>query len=271
MKLGRAVNQVIGLMNYRIVRIPPEDKTPRGSVSTFDALTPIDHEERFPSRIPDQHLYRAGSFEPWSGLPDFQRYYEKIQKHTLVMGQSCYTLLMLARQALKLGGDLMECGVYRGGTAAMLAHLLKDEDRGGRHLHLFDTFQGMPKTLVDRDYHREGDFGDTSLEAVTALMPPGSPVVFHPGRIPETFAGLDDLRLGLTHCDVDIYQAVLDCTAYAYPRTLAGGFILYDDYGVLTCTGARQAVDEFYADKPEKPLVLSRGQALVIKLPEHAG
>jgi O-methyltransferase len=165
----------------------------------------------------------------------------------------------------------MECGVYRGGTAAMLAHLLHDGDRTGRRLHLFDTFQGMPKTKADVDYHREGDFADTSLEAVSALMPPDSPTVFHRGFIPETFTGLENLSLSLTHCDVDIYQSVLDCTIFAYPRTVPGGFILYDDYGVLTCTGARQAVDEFYADKPEKPLVLSNGQALVIKLPTATG
>lgn len=267
MKLGRAINQVLGLWHCRIIRVPIEDRRPKGRFSTFDSTIPVDHENRFPENIPDQHLYRGWVFEPWSGLPEFEHYYEKIQKHTLVARQSCYTLLTLARQALKLGGDLMECGVYRGGTAAMMAHLLHDEDREGHRLHLFDTFQGMPKTKTDLDYHREGDFADTSLEAVTALMPADSSAVFHPGFIPKTFEDLEDLSLGLTHCDVDIYQSVLDCTRFAYPRTVPSGFILYDDYGVLTCTGARRAVDEFFADKPEKPLVLSNGQALVIKLP----
>ena len=36
-----------------------------------------------------------------------------------------------------------------------------------------------------------------------------------------------------------------------------GAVIVYDDYGFPTCPGARKAVDDFFADKPEMPLVLT--------------
>jgi len=42
--------------------------------------------------------------------------------------------------------------------------------------------------------------------------------------------------------------------------------MIFDDYGFPTCPGAQQAVDEFFEDKPEVPLVLTTGQALVFKL-----
>lgn len=41
--------------------------------------------------------------------------------------------------------------------------------------------------------------------------------------------------------------------------------MLFDDYGFPTCPGARQAVDEFFDDKPETPLVLPTKQAIVNK------
>ena len=46
----------------------------------------------------------------------------------------------------------------------------------------------------------------------------------------------------------------------------SGGIIIYDDCGYPSCPGARRAGDEFYADKPERPLVLNTGQAIVTRL-----
>jgi hypothetical protein len=45
-----------------------------------------------------------------------------------------------------------------------------------------------------------------------------------------------------------------------------GGVILFDDYGQPSCPGARTAVDEYFQDKPEQPLVQTYGQAIVFKL-----
>jgi hypothetical protein len=42
--------------------------------------------------------------------------------------------------------------------------------------------------------------------------------------------------------------------------------MLFDDYGFPACPGARKAVDEFFRDRPEAPVVLATGQAVVIKL-----
>ena len=42
--------------------------------------------------------------------------------------------------------------------------------------------------------------------------------------------------------------------------------MIFDDYGFPSCPGARQAIDEYFMDKPEKPLILATGQAVVFKL-----
>jgi O-methyltransferase len=44
--------------------------------------------------------------------------------------------------------------------------------------------------------------------------------------------------------------------------------MVFDDYGEPTCPGARKAVDEFFADKPETPIYIPTGQCLVHRLPE---
>jgi len=60
-------------------------------------------------------------FSPWLGQGDFERYYALAAPKTLVSADRCYVLWILLRQALNISGDIWECGVYKGGTAAMMA------------------------------------------------------------------------------------------------------------------------------------------------------
>jgi O-methyltransferase len=209
--------------------------------------------------IPDRELYRP-FFSPWLGA-EAERLYAIAAPRTLVSRDRCYVLQTLLRQSLALPGDVWECGVYKGGTAAMMATMLR-EAGSPKALHLFDTFCGMPETDAKRDLHRQGDFDDTSLAAVREFVPDA---VFHVGFIPDTFAGLSDERIALAHVDLDLYQSVSDALAFIWPRLSTGGFVVFDDYGYPSCPGARAAVDHFYAKTSTVPLCLHTGQAIVFK------
>jgi O-methyltransferase len=219
------------------------------------------------TEVPDLAFYRP-LFSPWLGYQDFKHAFLPVRHHTLVSPDRCYQLYSLLHQAVHVPGEVWECGVYRGGTAMMFAALL-EKLMPSKTLHLFDSFAGMPET-DEADWHQGGDFHDTSLEGVASKIPQKN-VVFHAGFIPDTFAGMEDSRICFAHIDVDLYRAVKDSTEFLYPRVSAGGFIVYDDYGFVSCPGSRRAVDEFYADKPEVPLVLPTGQAIVFKMGEVHG
>jgi O-methyltransferase len=227
-------------------------------------LTPIPRASLIAS-LPDAEFYTP-RFSPWLGYGPFKALWDLAGPHTIVSAERCYVLYVLASQALSLRGDFWECGVYKGGTSLLLAELLARSGDESSRLHVFDTFEGMPDTDPSRDFHRRGEFGDTSLAAIRALVGRGRPVVFHPGLIPDTFHAMDDARIAFAHIDVDIYKSVADCCAFIMPRLTRGGFVVFDDYGFPSCPGARQAVDEFFADRPEKPLVLPTGQAVVFAL-----
>lgn len=215
--------------------------------------------------IPDAAFYQP-LFSPWLGYAAFERYYALAAPYTLVSRDRCYQLYALLRHALAVPGDVWECGVFRGGTAAMLAAILAEHDASGsRRLHLFDSFAGMPATDATRDLHHAGDFQDTSLAAVRRVVGRPDVVEFHAGYIPRTFAGLEQARLAFVHVDVDIYQSVVDCCAFTFPRLSSGGVMVFDDYGFPTCPGARVAVDEFAAATGVVPIVLPTGQAIIIK------
>jgi O-methyltransferase len=216
--------------------------------------------------IPDAQFYKP-YFSPWLGYGEFKPFVEAAEKYTLVTADRCYALYTLGRQALSLGGEFWECGVYRGGTAILLAKLIAEYGaKSGTKLHLFDTFEGMPDVNAQKDWHKSGDFKDTSEEAVKERVGHPSLVQTHKGFIPDSFKGLDGAKISFAHIDVDIYQSILDSLDFIYPKMLKGGFIVFDDYGFPTCPGARQAVDEFFSGKPEQVLAMPSGQAIIVKL-----
>lgn len=214
--------------------------------------------------IPDADLY-CPLFSPWLGQGEFGRLYALAAPKTLVSRDRCYVLWSLLRQAMRISGDIWECGVYKGGTAAMMAAMVREHAEQKKKLFLFDTFKGMPETEAEKDWHEKGDFGDTSLEAVSRYVGVDEFCVVRQGLIPDTFKGLERAQIAFAHIDVDIYRSVLDCLDFIWPRLTVGGFVVCDDYGFSTCPGARAAVDEFFTAEACVPLCLPTGQAVVFK------
>jgi O-methyltransferase len=213
--------------------------------------------------IPDRAAYQP-RFRPWL-LDVWQRRFAVTRGKTLVSDDRLYALATLLRQALATSaGDVAECGVYQGGTARLLADVIR-ESGVSRTLALCDTFAGMPDTDPNVDVHRKGDFSDTSLEAVRRYLAAYENVEYVPGLIPTSLAPLAQRRFCFVHVDLDIRAAVLDASTFFYERVAPGGFLVYDDYGFASTPGARQAVDAFYADKIETPLALAGGQCIVFK------
>jgi O-methyltransferase len=139
-----------------------------------------------------------------------------------------------------------------------------------RTVHLFDTFEGMPETDPTRDLHGQGDFSDTSLKGVQAFLSGLPSVQFYPGLFPDTAGPVADKTFAFVHVDVDIYRSVLDCCEFFYPRLAVGGVMVFDDYGFRSCPGARAAVDEFFLNRPERPVYLATGQCVVIRMPSES-
>jgi O-methyltransferase len=126
------------------------------------------------------------------------------------------------------GADLAEIGVYRGKSARWIADAAPNSP-----LYLYDTFNGMPKPGL-YDWHRAGDFRDTSVGLVRRRVPRAYVIK---GTFPETsFPGLNP---GFVHLDGDLYQTAKDALDL-WP----GAVFLVDDYGTTTCPGVKKAVDE---------------------------
>ena len=214
--------------------------------------------------IPDAEFYKP-LFSPWLGYGEFGPLYKKIKPYTIVSADRCWVLFRIALQAIHLNGEIWECGIYKGGTALLLANIISKKAEEKITLRLFDTFEGMPLTDINNDIHKKGDFSETSYDQIVNLMGNKTFIKFHKGNIPNTFIGLENSRISLAHIDVDIYESIYSCCNFIYDRLCTGGFIIFDDYGHPTCPGARKAVDNFFIDTNIIPIQLPTGQAIIFK------
>lgn len=181
----------------------------------------------------------------------------------------CYMLLEAARLTRNVEGHFAECGVRNGKSSLFL--LTGAGEDSAKRLHAFDSFAGLSRPGA-ADRAAGGDMGWASGELAVAedvvrrnLSDFSDRVRLHKGWIPERFPDVEEERFSLVHVDVDLHEPTRAAVAFFYPRVNAGGVIICDDYGSARCPGAKKAIDEFFADKPERVIALPTGQSLVIK------
>jgi macrocin-O-methyltransferase TylF-like protien len=178
-----------------------------------------------------------------------------------------YALILNIKQVLveHITGDMAELGVYRGNSAAVLAHYARQHSR---RVWLFDTFQGFDeRDLVGGDEAKPLVFGDTSIDQVRDIVGEDA-VRFVKGRFPQSVpAELYESRFCLAHIDCDLYEPTKAGLEFFYPRLSPGGLLIVHDYANPWWDGIKRAVDEYCTVIPEKLVVFGdkSGTAMIRK------
>jgi O-methyltransferase len=196
------------------------------------------------------------TYAPWLDCDKFQDVFSKIKDATLVDIYRCYELWELAHHSLKLGGDFLEVGVWRGGTGALLTSVM-EQKLGAREevgiVYLADTFRGVVKADDGFDpVYRGGEHSDTSVAQVQSLMGRLGLTRYQilPGIFPDETSQLiknpseTGAQFSLCHIDVDVYQSARDVFLWVHPRLQIGGCIVFDDYGFSGCEGVTRLCNE---------------------------
>jgi O-methyltransferase len=181
-----------------------------------------------------------------------------------------YTLWQAVHQA-PAGLPVVEVGAYLGGSAKFIAESFLTRGMAPR-LYVCDTFSGHARTddVFDTATHREGrKFLNTSPDSVAAYLAPHQNVELVVGDIIETAPPrlAQEPAFALVHVDVDVYPPTEFCLRFFAPRLARGALLVVDDYGFITCPGAKKAVDDFVAAHPEFGMWhLLSGQAIVYRI-----
>ena len=212
------------------------------------------------------------NYTPWIGDPDFMSIYQQIKNNTLVDIYRCYELWQLVNkiQSLDAEAAFLEVGVWRGGTAGIMAKRLSLL-KSNATLYLADTFTGVAKAGEKDAFYKGGEHQDTSLPLVEKLLNekcgyPSYKIL--KGIFPEETMQLieENEKFGLCHIDVDVYHSAKDVMEWVWNRLITGGVVVFDDYGFHTCTGVTRLVEE-YRDLPDRFVIHNlNGHAIMIKL-----
>lgn len=172
-------------------------------------------------------------------------------------------------------GDIVECGVWRGGSMMAAARTLMECGDTSRSLYLYDTFEGMPPPgardrartsdrsaadILKADRKDEGSlyWAYSPLETVRNNLLrtnyPADRMRFIKGKVEQTLPASLPERIAILRLDTDWYESTLHELTHLYPRLSHNGVLIIDDYGYWQ--GARAAVDEFFRAQSFRPMLV---------------
>ena len=181
--------------------------------------------------------------------------------------ERCRNLWDLCQTILtnKIPGSFVECGVWRGGSAATMALAMRHFGET-RPLHLFDSFEGLPEPgdkdgdmavaysggrssgALDSIHQCEAGLGEVRQLLHQQLRLPEDQVHYHVGWFQNTVPA-DAPQLGtvaILRLDGDWYESTRVCLENLYPLLAPGGVLILDDY--FCWEGCRKAADEYRAE-----------------------
>jgi O-methyltransferase len=214
-----------------------------------------------------QSVIRNQAYAPWDTDTDFLDVFEIVRANTLVDVVRCYELWDLVHNLSVIPGAILEVGVWRGGTGAILASALA-RTKPDKSIFLCDTFRGVVKAGTYDASYRGGEHANTSLDHVRELLESLSlrNAVLLEGMFPEdTAARIPAGPIALCHIDVDVYQSAKDTVDWVDGRLASGGALVFDDYGFPTCVGVTRLVHELKATRRWTAIYNLNGHAILIK------
>ena len=194
--------------------------------------------------------------------PHLARLLDTTQPYTLMGGRNRTTLYREGQRVLGAGtaGDFVEIGVHRGGSAGVIADLIKPHPE--RALHLFDRWGDLPDPTAEdgirgEEYRKDRIADklatlrdDPPLERTRHLIEelirfPRERLHYYQGWYSETFANYPGGPIAFASLDCDYYDSMRDALAFVDRYASPTATIVADDYGGWP--GAKQAVDEWVA------------------------
>ena len=198
----------------------------------------------------------------------FSDAYARVEGYSLTSYERMFALHKAVQYISRahIPGDMVECGVWRGGSSMMVAHTLLQCGDTDRRLYLYDTYEGMPAgSENDRDYggrssdeifspEKRADNLDNlaiSIEEVSANLKgtkyPQDKIVLVKGKVEETIPHQSPEQIALLRLDTDFFESTYHELVHLWPRVVSRGVVIIDDYGHWK--GARMAVDRFFEEQ----------------------
>lgn len=171
------------------------------------------------------------------------------------------TVVWGVRNGLRLEGDFVECGCYKGVTARVAYDAAGMASHHDRHYYLYDLFdhdETMP-------HHSLPEHSRTLFAETQARFADCPNVTVTQGRVPDVLADVAPEKIAFMHVDMNNAEAEIGALNVLFERMVPGALLVFDDYGWMAYRGQKLAEDPWLEKRGYRVLELPTGQGLVIK------
>ncbi len=200
--------------------------------------------------------------------PEFIKLFNKYLPYTFTSIEPMYSLYLSVKYIINnnITGDFVECGVWKGGSAMLIAKVLFDEGKTDRKIYLYDTFDGM-SAPTNKDVDFRGDTAvklmdksdkldeesvwcyssiDEVKENLYSTNYPKENLIFIKGKVEDTIPFTIPNKISLLRLDTDWYESTYHELIHLYPLLSKNGVLVIDDYGHWK--GSREATDNYFRE-----------------------
>ncbi|MBU0766915.1 TylF/MycF family methyltransferase [Patescibacteria group bacterium] len=196
----------------------------------------------------------------------FLEIFESCKNFTMTSKERMYALYKATRQVIEYSvpGDFVECGVWKGGSAMIMAYTLIELNATNRKIYLYDTFEGMtePKECDFRALDNAKAWDEWSNNQkinhngwcyapmnevksnMTSTGYPEENIIYVKGKVEETIPKRMPEKIAILRLDTDWYESTLHELTHLYHLLPQNGVLIIDDYGYWA--GAKKATDEYF-------------------------
>jgi hypothetical protein len=214
------------------------------------------------------HKKEVSAIVDIEGDKEFMEIYHQVKTFTMTSPERMYSLYKAVAYIVQnnIPGDLVECGVWRGGCSMIMALTLLKKGVTDRKIYLYDTYEGMSEpTEADKAFWGEpakdllstqDRLDNTSIWCYSAIDEvkanlaktgyPQNNLFFVKGKVEETIPATIPGSLAILRLDTDWYESTRHELQHLYPLLREKGVLIIDDYGHWE--GARKAVDGYFSE-----------------------
>ena len=177
-----------------------------------------------------------------------------------------YTVCWFADHVKSLEGDFVECGVNTGAYSRAVIDYI-DFNRTNKTFYLLDTYQGLDPRFITEEEKELGisnyKYRDCYEEVVKTFAAFRTKIIR--GAIPETLTQCETEKICYLSIDMNNMIPEIAALEYFWPKIVAHGVILLDDYGFPKHINQKTAFDDFAKKVGHEIYSMPTGQGLLIK------
>lgn len=223
---------------------------------------------------------------------EFIEIFNEVKPYTMISIEAAYANYKIINyiEDNNIQGDIVECGVWKGGSSMIMAKTLLNRNNTSRKIYMYDTYDGMSEateedeSLVSNCHaiqsfeamkkSKNYTYGETNwcqagLDEVKQNMKstgyPYENIIFIKGKVEDTIPDTIPPKIAYLRLDTDFYISSKHELVHLYPLLENKGVCLFDDY--YYWKGQKTATDEYFQSINQKPLLIKVvNNAICIKI-----